>query len=449
MDVPLGSAGDVLLRLLVVVALIAINGFFVAGEFALVTARKTRIDTLAAEGSWAALAVRRAIDDPNRFISACQLGITMASLALGWVGESTIAALIEEPLHHVVPEQLAGLSAHAISVPIAFALITFLHITLGEQVPKMVALQAGEATALFTVGPTSLVGFVFRPFIMLLYWATNVTLRLLGMRWQAEHHQAYSVEDLKALLRSSQGVIAADPGSLAERSLEFSALVARQVMVPRTEMLAVPTVVRAGELRSLMRRHGHSRYPVYESTYDNVVGFISAKRAALDIEGLPDEATFDLRSVASTPLFVPESMAAPQVLAAMKQQRTHLAIVVDEYGATAGIISVRDLLDRIAGELRDEEDLEPATIQRLEDGEAIVDGLALISDVEQQLGLKLSDEDYDTVGGFVFGRIGRRAVVGDTVQADGHLLTVEELDGLRIARVRISRAGSASPTGAA
>src|ERR1051325_8404242 len=194
---------DTGLRLLIVVLLVLANGFFVAAEFALVTARKTRIEALAAEGHWAATRVRKAMEDPGRFISACQLGITMAALGLGWAGESTIAELLEGPLEELIPGALVGLTAHAIAVPIAFAVITFLDVTLGELIPKMVALQRAERTAMLTVQPVSILGMIFRPFIALLYSFTALVLKVIGMSWQAEHHQAYSLEDLKAVIRSS------------------------------------------------------------------------------------------------------------------------------------------------------------------------------------------------------------------------------------------------------
>ncbi|MBI4214183.1 MAG: HlyC/CorC family transporter [Chloroflexi bacterium] len=433
---------DIPLRLLIVFALLAANGFFVAAEFALVTARKTRLEALSAQGNRSARAVLKALEDPNRFISACQLGITMASLALGWVGEEAVASLLEAPLAAILPLEVVGLTAHGLAIAVAFAIITFLHISLGEQLPKMIALQRGEETALLTVRPTNLVGLAFRPFIALLYGFIDVLLRLMGLRWEAEHHQAYSVEDLKALIRSSRGGngSADDTENMAERALDFSGLHARQVMVPRTEMVAVPAGVSLSRLGELMGRHEHSRYPVYESNPDNIIGVISAKHlvAMLSVPR-SENATFDVRLHMSPPLFIPETMPAYRVLAELKQQRTHLAIVVDEYGATAGIVSLRDLLDRIAGELRDEAEAEPPEVQWLADGSALVDGLALLSDVEEQFHMTLSDSDYDTLGGFVFGRLGRRPSVGDAVEVAGHRLAIEEIDGLRVARVRVSQ----------
>jgi len=433
---------DVGLRLLAVLALVAANGFFVAAEFALVTARKTRIEQLAARGNRAALAVRRAIENPNKFISACQLGITMASLALGWMGESTVAELLEPLFVLILPVGVAGISSHAVAVPFAFAVITFLHITLGEQVPKMLALQKGEAAALITVQPTNLFGSLFRVFIRLLEGFTNLVLRSLGMRWQAEMHQAYTPEDLKLLVQSSRasGAMGPDPDRMVERALDFAQLAAHHVMVPRTEMVAVPSDVTLSQLGGVMERHQHSRYPVFEGSSDNIIGVVSAKHlaAALMSADRHPEEEFDVRRYMGIPLFLPETMRAERILAEMKANRSHLAIVVDEYGVTAGLVTLRDLLDRIAGEVRDESEVERPTIERLPDGSALVDGLALLTDVEVELGMQFGESDYDTLGGLIFGRLGRRPAVGDSIDLDGRTLIVEEVDGVRVSRVRVT-----------
>ncbi|HEY3118799.1 MAG TPA: hemolysin family protein [Chloroflexota bacterium] len=453
---------DIGLRLLILVALLACNAFFVAAEFALVTARKTRIESLAAEGHKAAIAVRRAMDDPKRFISACQMGVTMASLGLGWAGEGTIAEWLEGALDGLVPAGVLGITVHTMAIPVAFATVAFLTISLGELVPKMIALERAESVVLVAVRPVTVVGIVFRPFIAAFYSFTDIVLRALGFRWAAEHHQAYSLEDLKALLRSSVGTAlpGEEPSALAERALDLGTLVTRQIMVPRTEMIAVPAKADIDLLLDVMRKHQHSRYPVFDESPDNVIGVIATKQLAAELPELngrrrlapegksqsaplmagdPDNGhtdVFNLRDYMSAPLFVPESMPAYRLLNRMKQHRSHLAIVVDEYGATAGIVSLRDLLDRIAGEVRDETDQEPPTIERLADGSVMVDGLALLGDVEAELNIELG-EDYDTLGGLVFGKLGRRPRVGDAVEAAGCRFIVEELDGLRIARVRV------------
>ncbi|MBM2809462.1 MAG: hypothetical protein HW416_221 [Chloroflexi bacterium] len=434
---------DVGLRLAVVLALVAANGFFVAAEFALVTARRTRIEQLAARGNRAAVAVLRAIKDPNRFISACQLGITVASLALGWIGEGVVAELLEPPLAAVFPQGFAGLTSHVFAVAIAFTAITFFHITLGEQVPKMLALQKGEATALFTVGPTNLIGLVFRPFIALLYWFTDLVLRLMGTRWQSENHQSYSTEDLKLMLQSSRaaGSLAADPQQLVERALDFARLEAHHVMVPRTEMVSLPKTIELTRFADLMQRFQHSRYPVFDDSPDNILGVVAAKSLVGGLVGLSstDGAVFDLTRFMHPPMFVPESMRADKLLAAMKQERSHLAIVVDEYGVTAGVVTLRDLLDRIAGEVGDEARAEIPQVEWLPDGSASVDGLALLSDVAAALGVQLDEDDYDTLGGLIFGRLGRRPIVGDTIDADGRTFIVDDMDGLRVSRVRVRK----------
>lgn len=440
---------DIGLRLAIVMALVAANGFFVAAEFALVTARKTRIEQMAARGSGAAAAVRRALDDPNRFISACQLGITMASLALGWVGEETIAELLEPPLAIALPNGLAGVTAHAIAIVLAFAVLTFLHITLGEQVPKMLALQQAETSAILTVGVTTALGRIFRPFIALLYAFTDLVLRMLGMRWHAELHQSYTADDLKLIIQSSRaaGSMGQDPERLVERALDFARLSAHHVMVPRTEMIALPVTVTLERLSEVMRRHQHSRYPVYDGTPDNVVGVFWAKYLAADLSSADrlSQPAFEIRNLMEAPLFVPETMRADRLLAEMKRDRKHLAIVVDEYGATAGMVTLRDILDRIAGEFPDAMELGTPNVAWQTDGSAIVDGLTLLPDVEAELGMHFGDAEFDTLGGYIFGRLGRRPVLGDAVSLGDRVFTVKELDGLRVSRVHVQKASVGVP----
>ncbi len=426
------------LGLAVVAALIAANAFFVAAEFALVTARRTRIDRLAARGNRAAIAVRRAQEDPNRFISACQLGITVASLALGWVGEATIVEILHPLLEAVIPAHLIGVTSHTIAAPIAFFFITFCHITLGEQVPKMVALQRGEQTALITVLPTELVGTIFRPLIKLLEVATEIVLRLLGMRWHPESGHAYSAEELKIMVQASRaaGALDADPDRLVERALDFAQLSAHHVMVPRTEMTAIPVETTIAQLSEIMERYQHSRYPVYEGSSDNVVGILWVKHlaAALATNRIR---TPEVRSLMRMPMFVPETMRADKLLAEMKAHRSHEAIVIDEYGATAGLVTLKDLMDRLAGEVRDQSEVARPNMERAPDGSVLVDGLTLLTDVQSELGIDLDDSEHDTLGGLIFGRLGRRPILGDRVDIGDRTLVVEELDGLRVARARI------------
>jgi len=217
-------------------------------------------------------------------------------------------------------------------------------------------------------------------------------------------------------------------------------MAAHHTMVPRTEMIAVPIDVTLERLADTMRRNQHSRYPVFEGSPDNIIRVLSAKNLAADLAAQAINGThaFDVRQQMSIPMFVPETMRADKLLSEMKRNRSHLAIVVDEYGVTAGLVSIRDLMDRIAGEVRDEAEEDTPTVQRLPDGSALIDGLALLTDLEPEFGLRIDEPDYDTLGGFIFGRLGRRPVVGDSVVVDGKVLTVDEVDGFRVSRVRVS-----------
>ena len=437
---------DVGLRLLAVVALVAANGFFVAAEFALVNARKTRLEQLAARGNRAARTVLQVSEDRNartRFLSAVQLGVTVCSLALGWVGEFSVAEALEPLFALVLPAGApSGISAHAVAIPVAFALITFFTISLGELAPKMLALEKAEPVAMFSTPIVNFIAFVLGVFIRLLAGFSRQIVQLFGVTWQAELAEVYTPEDLKGIIRSSRtsGGISADPDRILERALDFTQFAAHHVMVPRTEMVAVPADVNLEQLAGIMERHQHSRYPVFEGSSDNIIGIISAKNVApaLVLSDRDPESGFEVRRYMTMPLFIPETMRADRLLSEMKRNRSHLAVVVDEYGVTAGLVTLRDLLDRIAGEVRDESEAEKPLVERRPDGSSLVDGLALLGDVQGELGIPYGETDYDTLGGFIFGNLGRRPEVGDSIAVDGWTLVVEEMDGLRVARVQVA-----------
>jgi CBS domain containing-hemolysin-like protein len=423
--------------ILVVLLLVLANGFFVAAEFALVTARGTRLEQLAADGNRAARLVLRAQADPNRFISAAQLGITVASLLLGWIGEETFAALLYPPLSYVLPEAGAWLTAHGVASVLALALITFLHISIGEQVPKMLALQRAESVVLFAAPPTEVVATVFRPFIAVLYGFTNVVLRALGLEFRAEEHAVHSPEEVRLLVRRSG--LSAEERQLLDRAFGFTEVSAGEVMVPRTEVIAIPIHASPEEVVGTVRRHRHTRYPVFEGSIDNVVGVLSAK----DLVGLAHP--FELRRMLRLPVLVPTGAEASEVVAGMRSARQPLAVVLDEFGGTAGIVTLHDLIARLFGEIGDEHAAPTHQLRVLAEGLVIADGLMLIEDVNEQLGARLDASEVDTLGGLVFARLGRRARVGDTVAVgSGYEARVERMDGLRIASVRLQRAHEAS-----
>ncbi|MGQ0602103.1 MAG: hemolysin family protein [Anaerolineales bacterium] len=427
-----------LLSLLGVAALVLANGFFVAAEFALVSVRRTRIEELVQQGKTSANAVKRALEDPDRFIAATQLGITIASLGLGWLGEPALSHFIE-PVLALVPESWVGTASHSISAALAFAVITFLHVVIGELMPKSIALQRPEATALVVAQPTLLVELLFKPAIWALNGTGNFLLRRIGMRAASGHEMVHSVEELKMLVEASEegGILEDTERDMLHAVFDFGDLTVREIMVPRTEMLAVNAEAPIEELIQMAARHSRSKFPVYEDDLDHILGIAHVKdlvrvqhdeRRAATVRGLVREA-----------LFVPENIRLDNLLRQFRARKQHTAIVLDEYGGTAGLVTLDDLVEQIVGEVNDPFEKSTPEIQRLPDGSALVDGRTLIETVNTHLGLKLRDDYYDTIAGYVLGRLGRVARVGDTLEIDGVRLKVEAVDGLRIARLSVAR----------
>ncbi len=432
----------VLWRLLGVLALVFANGFFVAAEFAIVTVRKTRIDQLIAEGHWPARAVRRAITDPDSYIAATQLGITMASIGLGWIGEPALATLIQ-PTLAFLPAQLAEPTAHSVAVATAFALITALHIVLGELAPKTIALERSERTALLVVKPTEFFMKAFWPFIRLLNAMGHGVVHLLGMRGGGTHAMVHSEEELKMLVTASQeaGVLEEQEEQMLHRVFGFADLSAGQVMVPRTELVAVE----AGASRDLLIDHigrgGHTRLPVYRGDLDHVVGILHVTDVvkALATPGI----ALDAAALAREALTVPETVRADDVLAEMRRRGVREVIVIDEYGGTAGLVTFEGLMQRIVGDLGTLAGMQTRVVVR-GDGSADIDGLTLVPDVNEQFALHIDEDTYTTIGGYVLGRIGRRPRVGDEIEIEGRRMRVDALDGIRVARVWLSTPAGSS-----
>jgi CBS domain containing-hemolysin-like protein len=429
--------GDDLLKLSAVLALVLLNGFFVAAEFALVSVRPTRIDQLVEQGNRMARLVKRAQTDPNRFISAAQVGITMASLGLGWIAEPALATVIA-PLFEPFINEHARVGVHLVAGVIAYFLITLLHIVLGEQVPKMIALQRSEATILATAGPVSWLAVPFRPMIALLYWLTALVLRPLGLAWQGEHHLVYSEEELKMLVTASQrqGYLEESEQELITRVFGFADIKVDEVMVPRTEMVALPATATLDEVTRTVAESGHARYPVFDRDIDDIIGVFHVKDLyRFQLRG--GQGPFNLRRMVRAPIIVPAAMPLDELLAMMKRQRTHVAIILDEYGGTAGMVTLEDVLERIVGDVRDEFEVGAEEIEVSENGETHLSGLLSIDEVNERFGLAIEDPFYNTIGGYVFGQLGRRPEPGDEVRCNSHIFRVEAMDGLRIDRLQL------------
>ena len=429
---------DVSVRLLAVLALVLANGFFVAAEFALISVRKTRIDQLLAEGSRMARPVRRALQNPDQFIAATQLGITMASLGLGWIGEPAIASLLEPALKGLsAPISVA--TAHTIAVAIAFSIITALHIVLGELAPKTVALQYPEQVSLVVAKPTELFLRVFHPFIRALNGMGWAVVRMFGMKAASGHGGVHSEEELKMLVTASQqaGVLEEEEEQMLHRVFHFAEFTAAEMMVPRTEMTAVKADATISEVVDRVWRGRHTSLPVYRGELDDIVGIMLVPDLVRALASPP--ANFSVAAIAREALTVPETMKADELLRQMRRHRTHQAIVIDEYGGTAGLVTFERVMERIVGELGGDFGTgASAPIRQLPDGSALVDGLALVTDINEQFGLDIDEETYTTLGGYMLGRLGRRPQVGDTIEIGGKTLRVEAVDGLRVSRVRIT-----------
>ena len=437
------SLAATLWRLAALLALVVANGFFVAAEFSIVTVRKTRIDQLVAEGHRGARAVRRAVSAPDRYIAATQLGITMASLGLGWLAEPALASIVEPELAFL-PVHIALATSHSIAVAMAFALITAIEIIFGELTPKWIALEQAEATAIWVVKPLELFMRIFWPFIRLVHGTAQGVVKLLGMKGAAHRAGVHSEEELKMLVTASQeaGVLEEQEEQMLHRVFGFADLTAGQVMIPRTELVAVPAETLMPELVRMTGQGRHARLPVYRSDLDDVVGMLHVTDLLKALASGVTGATAG--SLAREVLTVPETLGADDLLAEMRRRRAREALVIDEYGGTAGLVTFESLMERIIGEIPGEKGAASRTRLR-PDGSAEIDGLALVADINAQFGLHIDEATYTTIGGYVLGRLGRRAKVGDSIDIEGRKLRVEAIDGLRVARVWLARAQIPNP----
>lgn len=428
-----------LLRLGVVFLLVLANGFFVAAEFSLVSVRRTRIAELAAHGSRPAGAVQEAMENPDRVIAATQLGITLASLGLGWVGEPAVAHLIL-PLVNLFPAAVQSGISHTISATLAFALITFMHVVVGELAPKSIALQNPENTSMFVARPTIITEKIFKPAIWLLNGAGNLLLKLLRVHPPKEHQSIYSVEELKMLVTASAagGVVEADEQEMLHAVFDFGSLVVRQVMIPRTEIVAVEADAPLNEIIGLVSESTYTKFPVYDDSLDQILGIVHVKdllNAVLE----DDHNGYTARSFVREALFVPDTISVSALLREFRDKRQHIAIAMDEYSGTSGLVTLEDLLEEIVGEVSDPFDAAEPEFQIQADGSILVDGKTLIEEVNNQLGLNLHDPDYDTVAGYALGKFGRIPAIGDSLEADSIRLQVTEMDGRRIAHLALTR----------
>jgi CBS domain containing-hemolysin-like protein len=429
-----------LILIAIAILLVLLNGFFVASEFAIVKVRRTRIEELIAQGNKAARRAIQTVTHLDEYLSATQLGITMASLGLGWIGEPAFARLFE-PLFSSSGRFQAVL-VHSLSAGAAFVLITFLHIVLGELAPKSLAIQKTDAVVLSVSGPLILFYRLSYPFIWALNTTANAVLRLAGIRPVAEAETTHSEEEIRLILAQStrMGILDPDEERLLERVFEFGDRSVRQIMVPAGEVVFLDLEKSFEENLELARRTKHTRYPLCEGSLDRVVGIIHIKDLFWRYQELGPQ--FDLRMIKRAVHFVPETRLIKSLLPEFRRTRTHLSIVVDEFGSTVGIVTLEDVLEELVGEIQDEFDTEapPVVILRQGEGRYLVNGRALIEELERELGVNIEDEENDTIAGHLMTRLGRPARVGDEVELPGgYRARVLRMRHLQITEVQIEK----------
>ncbi|MEQ1922934.1 MAG: hemolysin family protein [Pyrinomonadaceae bacterium] len=434
-------------KILLVIFLVLANGFFVASEFALVAVRKSRIEALAAEGDAAAKRLLKMLNNLSAYISATQLGITLSSLGLGWVGEPVVAALLEPGLVYLGEATGAaflssGPVLHTISFTIAFSTITFLHIVFGELAPKTAALELSERVSFFVAAPLRWFYTIFSYPIRVLDWTGTKTVRLFGLQATGEHGSSYSEDEIRSLIKLSQesGHLNEEEQRLINRVFEFSETTVKEAMIPRTEIVAVPETCSFDEIVDAFQQHGYSRLPVYRGSLDDIAGFVHTKDL---VAYTKKQKSFKLADVIHKPSYVVDTAHLEDVLRQMQNEKFHFGFVVDEHGGIEGIITLEDLLEEIVGDISDEHDIEvDEQIDEQSDGSYLLDGGLAVRDLNRRLEMSLPiSEGYTTIAGFLMAEAGQILEEDQTVPFNGHVFKVEKVDKHRIKLVRMQRAG--------
>lgn len=431
------------LQLIAVVFLLLTNSFFVAAEFALVSVRRTRVEELIAAGNSAARTVKRAIHDPDRFIAATQLGITIASLGLGWIAEPALAYLIE-PAFEFLPTAWIAATTHTVAASaVAFTFITFLHVVIGELAPKSVALAYPEKTALWVARPTVIFENLFRPAIWLLNGSGNAMLRFVGLRRPAGHQLVHSVEELKMLVTASadSGELTGHEKEMIHKVFEFGDLRVREVMTPRPEMVMLDENTTIAEFLQAFSENIHSRYPIYSGNIDNIIGYVRIKDVLLAFAAKGADALGEsIRGLVRPATFVPETNRVGRLYAEMQSQAIQVAIVIDEFGGTAGMVTQEHLTEQIVGRIRDELAQESPRVETIDEKTFQLDAQIRVEQANEELGLSLpTSDDYETISGFILYSLRRIPKEGDQFRAENLRFTITRMDGPKIEKVLVTR----------
>ncbi|MFC7210124.1 hemolysin family protein [Natronoarchaeum sp. GCM10025321] len=426
-------------RLLAALFLVVLNGFFVAAEFAYVRIRSEAVDTLVEEGKAGAGQLEAAMDNLDDYLAVTQLGITIASLGLGWIGEPAVAALLDPVLAPLLPESIV----HFVAFGLGFGFITFLHVVFGELAPKTIAIAQAERVALFVAAPMRAFYIVFVPGIIVFNGTANYFTRLIGIPPASESEETFTESELRTVLARAgrEGNIDMEEVEMIERVFEFDDVSVREAMVPRPDVVSVPADMLASDLRTLIIEQGHTRYPVVDgSDTDQVVGFVDVKdvmRVSESSDADPVDPTAG--EIAREMPVVPETTRASELLTQMQSESRQMAAIIDEWGAFEGIVTIEDLVERVVGDIRDEfdEEAREPTIDRRDDRTALADGGVTLTDVNDALDADFESDEFETIGGLVLAELGRAPEVGDEVMVRDWRLTVEDVTGTRIAAVLV------------
>lgn len=420
------------LKLFAAFVFVAINAFFVAAEFSIVKIRRSRLEEIEAHGNKKAKLAIKVTSSLDSYLSATQLGITLASLALGWIGEPALAVIIDPLFGHWLKND--PILMHSVSIATAFTIITLLHVVFGELVPKSIAIQKTETAVMLVVRPLYLFAQIFRPIIYIFDHLAALALKLIGIQPAHDSDLVHSEEEIKLIAGASQrgGIIDKTESEIIKNAVDFSDKIAREIMVPRQDMECLYLENTYEENFDIVKQSNHTRYPVCDEDKDNIVGMIHLR----DI--LMNEDEKDITKMLREVLFVPESLSVSEVLHTMKRRRIHMAIVIDEYGGTSGLISMEDVLEELVGDIQDEHDTADDVYEkRLEDGSFEFLGMTLLDEAMEYMGLRTLDEhEEDTIGGYVFGLLARKPKVGDVVDCPLCSFEILEIDGFRVKKVK-------------
>jgi CBS domain containing-hemolysin-like protein len=418
--------------------LVVLNGFFVASEFSLVSARKSRLEAKAEEGSNGAKAALRLLSNPTLFISAVQLGVTLASLALGLVGEPTISKILDPIASKIASEGTIGYITHGIAIAISFTLVTFLHIVFGELVPKMFALEKAETFATFAAIPLELFAKIFSPLLWIFNKVGGGVGKLIGLKANLDESAIYTEEEIRQIIKVSQksGHVNFEEQKLIDQVFEFSETTVKEAMIPRTQIAAVSVTASLEEFAEAFQKFRYSRLPVFRESLDDIAGIVHSKDL---MPFLLNETNFRIDKVLQKPIYVVDTARLEDVLRQMQKAKAHFGFVVDEHGGIEGIITLEDLLEEIVGDISDEHDEEVNDqIRTDKDGSYLLDGDLAVRDLNKRLELDLPvSEAYTTIAGFLMSESGQILTKGDEVKFNGNIYSIEQVDKHRILKVKM------------